>query len=129
MPVGRPERRKDEPEILGILDDLLTENGHRVDHAPNGRVALDKLAAATYDLVVSDIRMPEMDGPALYRELARRHPAMARRFVFVTGDALTPETQHFLEQTGLPTVSKPFDAEEVRRVVQRTAAREPGDPR
>jgi CheY-like chemotaxis protein/two-component sensor histidine kinase len=112
----------DEPDILDILDDLLARDGHRVDRAANGRAALDRLRAATYDLIVSDVRMPEMDGPALYRELERHVPPMTRRFIFVTGDALTPETEEFVQRTEVPTVGKPFDADEIRKVVQRTVA-------
>ncbi len=48
---------------------------------------------------------------------------------WVPGDALTPETQEFLEQTGLPTLSKPFDVEEVRHVVRHTVGTAVGDSR
>lgn len=53
------------------------------------------------------------------RILARRHPALCRRFVFITGDLLSRETREFLEQSNVIRLSKPFALEEVRRVVQR----------
>jgi CheY-like chemotaxis protein len=108
----------DEPEIAGVLADLLALDGHRVEIAGNGVHALDKLREGAYDLVVSDIRMPELDGPGLYREIKQRHPDLCRRFVFVTGDALTPETTAFLAETRAPSVGKPFAAADVRRVTQ-----------
>lgn len=108
----------DEPEIAGVLAELLALDGHRVETAPNGLVALEKLRERPYDLVVSDLRMPELDGPGLWRELERQSPALLRRLIFVTGDVLSPETREFLDRTGAPTCHKPFALEEVRRVVQ-----------
>lgn len=65
--------------------------------------------------------MPELSGPELYRELERRHPALARRFVFVTGDTLSKDAADFAERASAPTLSKPFVPDEVRRVVHRVA--------
>lgn len=53
----------DEPDAADVLADILASDGHAVDTAPNGRVALDRLGEPAYDLVLSDIKMPEMDGP------------------------------------------------------------------
>jgi CheY-like chemotaxis protein len=91
-----------------------------VDTAANGAVALRKLQGQSYDLILTDMRMPEVDGPGLYRELERQHPALTRRVIFMTGDALTPETQGFLAATVVPSVSKPFSLQEIRRVIQQT---------
>jgi CheY-like chemotaxis protein len=80
--------------------------------------ALEKLGAGGHDLVISDLRMPELDGPGLYREIARRHPDMVPHVVFVTGDTLGPESVEFLQRTGVPTLGKPFDPGDIRRVVR-----------
>jgi len=98
---------------------ILQLDAHQVETAGNGVLALDKLKERTYDLILSDLRMPELDGPGLYQELERQRPELLARVVFLTGDTLSPETQTFLEQTAAPTVSKPFTPEEVRRAVQR----------
>ncbi|MBI3457965.1 MAG: response regulator [Candidatus Rokubacteria bacterium] len=108
----------DEPEVASVLADLLSAEGHQVETADNGVIALEKLSARTYDLVVSDVRMPGLDGPALYRELERRRPEVCRRFVFVTGDDLSSATREFLEATRARRLNKPFDLDEIRRVVQ-----------
>ncbi len=110
----------DEPDIAKTLADLLRLDHHRVDVAPNGRAALEKLRAETYDLVLSDLKMPELDGPGLYETLARDHPHLLRRVVFLTGDALSSEITAFLERAGAPYLYKPFTLEELRRVIQRT---------
>jgi len=90
-----------------------------VETAANGARALDKLGTRGYDLILSDIKMPELDGPGLYRELARRYPGLRQRVIFFTGDMLNPATEAFLEETGAPSLTKPFDMDEVRRAVQR----------
>jgi CheY-like chemotaxis protein len=51
--------------------------------------------------------------------MERRYPALQRRIIFVTGDVLDAEKQRFLESTGVPILTKPFDLSEVLRVVRR----------
>jgi len=107
----------DEPDVAGMLADVLTVDGNRVDTADNGITALEKLSGRKYDLILSDLRMPELDGPGLYAEVERRHPDLLPRMVFLTGDTLGPESRDFLARTGARSVVKPFVVEEVRRVV------------
>jgi CheY-like chemotaxis protein/anti-sigma regulatory factor (Ser/Thr protein kinase) len=109
----------DESEIADLLTDILTVDGHQVDTAANGLIALEKLARRSYDVILSDVKMPEMDGAGLFRELERRHPSLARRFIFVSGDVLSGDTAEFLEKAGLPTLNKPFVAAQVRSMVER----------
>lgn len=109
----------DEPGIAGVLAEVLQLDGHAVEMVGNGEAALEKLAAGRYDLILSDVRMPDLDGPTLYREVERRHPDLARQFIFLTGDIMSPETLQFLAQTAVPCLSKPFTLEMVREVVQR----------
>jgi PAS domain S-box-containing protein len=108
----------DEPGIAGVLAEVLQLDGHVVETVGNGEAALGKLAAGGYDLILSDIRMPELDGPSLYRELERRDPRLLRRMIFLTGDTLSPGTREFLEKTGAPCLAKPFALNDVRDIVQ-----------
>jgi PAS domain S-box-containing protein len=112
----------DEPEVAEVLVDMLSVDGHQADVAPNGRVALERLGHGGYDLVMSDLRMPEFDGSALYRRLQEADDPILRRFIFVTGDTLGPEAQDFLERTGVPTLAKPFVFGEVRKIIQQVLA-------
>lgn len=107
----------DEPELAALLAEILAEDDHRVETAYNGVAALDKLRDGTYDLIISDLRMPHLDGPGLYREVARRHPQLVRRMIFVTGDTLGPESAEFLRRSAAPTFGKPFEPDDVRRVI------------
>jgi PAS domain S-box-containing protein len=122
MPPAIPGRAilvaEDEPDLASILTKILEAEGHRVETAPNGALALAKLAQRGFDLIVSDVRMPELDGPGLYQEVARQHPELLSRFVFLTGDILSPETAEFLARTGAARLAKPFTSEDVRRTTR-----------
>jgi CheY-like chemotaxis protein len=109
---------EDEPIIAGLIGDMLMADGHDVDAVSTGRAALEKLAVGTYDLIVSDLRMPVLDGKGLYRELETRHPAMIRRIVYVTGSALDPGNEEFLTATRVPWIAKPFTITELHRLTQ-----------
>ena len=91
--------------------------------ASGGGMALELLAQRAYDLVISDTKMPGLDGVGLYREVERRFPSLRERIVFLTGDVLDPEKRAFIEGTGAPFLMKPFDVQEVRRVVHQVLAR------
>jgi PAS domain S-box-containing protein len=108
----------DEADVAAVLAEMLSGDGHQVDTVPNGRAAIERLERRRYDLVMSDLRMPELDGPGLYRMLESRFPDMLGRVIFLTGDALGPGVVTFLERVARPTVSKPFAAADVHRITQ-----------
>jgi PAS domain S-box-containing protein len=110
----------DEPGIAGVVAEVLALDGHAVDTVVHGGAALAKVRVQPYDLILSDIRMPEVDGPSFYHELARRDPKLLPRLIFMTGDTLSASTRAFLEQTRVPCVRKPFTLAEIRAIVQRT---------
>ena len=101
------------------IEELLTRDGHRVMIAGNGVEALSLLAHQTFDLLLIDIRIPQLDGPALYRELERRAPDQARRVMFMTGGAVGAETAALLSTVRTPLLRKPLEATELRAQVER----------
>ena len=84
----------------------------------NGREALHRTAAGSFDLVVCDIKMPGLDGRNFYQALLRRESPLCSRFLFVTGDALSAPTLDFLERNRVPYVHKPFRVEELTQAVR-----------
>jgi len=105
------------PHILLVDDDQLIANalahvlraaGYHTDVAGDGLQALHKVAAADYDLILCDVRMPVMDGEAFYGELCAARPGLARRIVFCTADMDNPQTRHFVLTSGAPYIEKPF---------------------
>jgi DNA-binding response OmpR family regulator len=109
---------EDEPLVAGVLADALTIGGFDVEMAANGRVALEKLrTTADYDLVLSDLLMPELDGVGLYQELERLHPSLVRRILFISGTTQVSAYTRFLAETGAPLLRKPFGMEALLRAV------------
>jgi CheY-like chemotaxis protein len=99
---------EDERSIGQMLADLLADDGYVVDIAANGRLALEKIESHSYDLILSDLRMPELDGVGLYRELERRQPDLLLRLIVITGTSGHPDYERFLAQTQVPVLEKPF---------------------
>jgi CheY-like chemotaxis protein len=84
----------------------------------HGQQALQMLQQQDYDLVLCDLRMPELDGPALYRHVMHSKPHYLQRFIFLTGDTLSPEVEAFLNQVDVPRLVKPFSAAQERQVMR-----------
>ena len=77
-----------------------------------------RLREADYDVVLTDIRMPVLDGISLFRA-AQELPSRSRPvFVFMTGDGLTPRTMEFLAEPGRIHLEKPFHADQVRATLR-----------
>lgn len=112
----------DESIIAQLVADLLDGEGYEVETAADGRAALDRLAQRSYDVVLSDLRMPEIDGLGLFRAIEQRHPELLRRFVFITGTSAQAEYQGFIDDAKVPVLTKPFDVADLLRVVQRLVA-------
>jgi signal transduction histidine kinase/CheY-like chemotaxis protein/ligand-binding sensor protein len=112
----------DEPGVQRALRRLLQRSGHEVSTAANGQEGLLALETRSYEVILCDIRMPDLDGPGFYRELERRHPHLVSRVVFLTGDVLGSEVQDFFAQVGCPRLEKPFKVHEVRQVIQQMLA-------
>ncbi|MEE8128949.1 MAG: ATP-binding protein [Vicinamibacterales bacterium] len=99
---------EDEPALASAVSEALTDAGFRVDRAGDGQEALERIREKVYDLVVCDLKMPRMDGRALYKAISDASPTLARRIVFVTGDVAGTDTERFLEESGSRWLAKPF---------------------
>jgi CheY-like chemotaxis protein len=108
----------DEPSIIRGLARLLHRDGYTVETAVNGQQALALLQERRYDVIVCDLQMPDVDGPAFYATLRRQAPALCQRVIFLTGDTLHAESMAFLAQCGQPCLYKPCTAAEVRGLLQ-----------
>jgi CheY-like chemotaxis protein len=120
----------DEEEIAELIADQLARDGLIVDVATNGQVALDLVRARAYDLLIVDLRMPDMDGPQLISRLKRVAPALLSRVIVVTGDALAGELDAVVSSHGFPVLEKPLDLDMLKREVRHkllSVASEPED--
>ncbi len=109
----------DEPHILHYMRATLEAWGHTVEVASDGATALALVDGLPLDLIISDLRMPRVSGAEFYEELLERHPELARRTVFSTGDTIRGDTTAFLERHGRPCLQKPFSLAELRALLAR----------
>jgi CheY-like chemotaxis protein len=64
-----------------------------------------------------DLRLPDIDGQAVWQWIACHRPALADRVVFMTGDMLTPGSHRFLQEAGRPVLPKPVSMDALNRMV------------
>ena len=114
----------DEPHILHYMRATLEAWGHIPVVASDGSEALAVSEHETFDLVISDLRMPRLSGREFYERLARRQPEMAARIVFSTGDTVRGDTLAFLESLDRPYLHKPFSLAELRSLLGEVAREE-----
>ena len=108
----------DEPSVVRALTGLLRRDGYLVGTASNGRHALAQLQERSYDVIVCDVHMPDLDGPAFYALLACQYPALRQRVIFLTGDTIGEASRTFLTQSGRPWLRKPSSIATIRRAIQ-----------
>ena len=115
----------DEPGIVDVLKEALSSRGYQTETACNGAEALTRLASQDYDLIISDLCMPEMSGEKLFAAISERYPHLQEHIIFVTGDTVSPGSRSFLEGSGAPWLSKPFNIGEIERLVDGHLGTEP----
>lgn len=109
----------DDPAIIDTLRLLLGRHNHLVT-VQNSREGLHLAATGTYDLILCDLKMPELSGLDLYVMLQKTTPAAAERVVFISGDTSSQATRRQLEQTRRPLLPKPFAAGELYAIIEKT---------
>jgi len=114
----------DEPAICDVCQRVLTEEGLEVDIASNGKVAQDMIEKKQYDLFLVDIRTPAMSGKELYYWLQTKHPQLANRLIFTTGDVMSGDTKGFLGQAKRPFLAKPFTPDDLKSIMKEALLRE-----
>jgi two-component system NtrC family sensor kinase len=107
----------DEDAIRHLVEEVLLADGHRVESAGGGEAALELIGRNRYDVIVSDWKMPGLNGINLYQELLTKDPESASRMLFMTGDVIKQSFQEFLKQNNRTCLPKPFALREFRAAV------------
>jgi CheY-like chemotaxis protein len=115
----------DDPLITELVIDMLGLEGYDVDTATNGIEALQKLERQRYDLIITDLHMPKLDGSGFYRELAQRKLHSLKRIIFLTGTTGGSEEHRFVQESGVPVLLKPFNVSELIELVRRRLSSPP----
>src|SRR5262249_15516576 len=108
---------EDEPRLRTNLQLLLQSEGYQITTASNGVEGLQKVAAAPYDLVITDLMMPEMDGFQVMEYLKAHFPETV--VVAITGYVSTESAIEALRRGAYDYLSKPFDFDMLQITIER----------
>jgi len=107
----------DEPLVRRSLSEFLTLEGYSVSVAGNGKEALAILPEFKPDIVISDIKMPEVDGLTLLREIKRKYPSIS--VLFITGYGSIESAVEAMKEGAFDYITKPIIDNEIRMVLER----------
>jgi signal transduction histidine kinase len=119
----------DERALAEMLGQMVHHLGHRGTLCCSPLEALERLAQEDFDLILSDYRMPVLDGQQFYRRVAQLKPRLAPKIIFLTGDALNEETHGFLSSIDNACIIKPFQLGVVESAVNRVLQERPSPVR
>jgi DNA-binding NtrC family response regulator len=111
---------EDDRNLRRVLRAMLARDGYEVAEAPDGDAAASFLAARRADALISDIRMPGMDGLALFRHCRDRHPELP--VILITAYGRIEDAVEAMRGGAFDYISKPFDEAELLRVVANAVA-------
>ena len=107
----------DEEFVTGLVQEALRlKLGCQIDKAVDGCEAIQRLSENSYDLVISDVRMPALDGFGLLDWIRANQPELVPHLLFITGDAGSAELNLKLESSEVTVLRKPFDIETLVQV-------------
>ncbi|MBI3949592.1 MAG: response regulator [Acidobacteria bacterium] len=112
----------DERSVVELVERILRARGYQVDTVCNGHTAIRMTESQFYDLIIADLKMPDIGGMDVYSHIEDQNPEQARRVVFFSGDVVSPHTTAFLERIGLPFLVKPFTVRELVNFVEQAMA-------
>ncbi|MDD2710011.1 MAG: response regulator [Verrucomicrobiae bacterium] len=108
----------DEPAILDVFIEFLTDHSCDVQGANNGAEALEAIRNKDFDLILCDLKMPVMDGQRFCHELQKIKPQLVHNLIFITGDTNSTKTIEFLQNSDIPWLAKPFNFREIETVLK-----------
>jgi len=108
----------DEASILKFISMILESAGSTVDAAGSGDKALAYLVENDYDLVISDLRMPGIDGWKLFDWVKQNRPHIVKKLIFISGDIMNPDAQTFFKDSELLYLKKPFSIDDLKKIVE-----------
>jgi two-component system NtrC family sensor kinase len=109
---------EDETALASAMAEAFADAGFLVDRAGDGEEAMARLDGGQYDLIISDLKMPRMDGIQLLGALRAQHPEMAGHIMFVTGDVIGTDAERFLADSRCRWLAKPFRLSELLRIAK-----------
>jgi len=109
----------DDDQVREVAEMVLSGAGHTVRATGNGFEALRWIEEELCDLLIADLKMPEMDGPTLYSEVLTRWPTGGPRVLFLSGFADPGAYDSALSRWESPVILKPFSVDDLKAAVNR----------
>ena len=113
----------DEGPVRALTSEILGATGYTVRSAADGIEALRLIEEEPFDLIVTDLRMPGMDGATLYRQIVERWPSLEQRVLFVTGDIEGEPNAESLDSASVCYLEKPFTTRQLVAAVRECMTR------
>ena len=98
---------------LALLQEIVRHLGHDPEGGVSAQQALQKIADNDYDLLITDLHLPTIDGLHLYHQLRTLRPGLAQRVIFISGGVISDEVCVFLERVGCHLIRKPFSVADI----------------
>jgi two-component system NtrC family sensor kinase len=114
----------DEEDILELVRQTLESQGYQIQTALDGQMALNHLSQNKYDLIISDWKMPGVNGQQFYQRLLEIDPAATKRMIFITGDVLSEKTERYLQEQGKICLTKPFSLVDFQQAIGKIIERQ-----
>ena len=108
----------DEATIRAAIRRFFTRRGWQVDDAADGAAALEKILASSYDIIISDIRLPALSGIELHDRLAEERPEALDRLILATGDTGDARAAALARRARCPILQKPFELASLAKLVE-----------
>jgi DNA-binding response OmpR family regulator len=118
------ERKKalvvdDEPGVASLFKDILSEYNFEVEVVDNGVKAYEYLKKNDYDLVITDMKMPLLNGRKLYQKIKDEKLINPRKVILTSGDVLGYDTMEFMGKEKVKFLVKPFKIKEFLNLIDR----------
>ena len=107
----------DEVEVADLISEILKKEGFLVKVVNSGEDAIKLLEFDSFDVLLSDLNMPNVDGRAMFDHLKTHHPDLLAATAFITGDTMGPSSQQLLKESRRPYLEKPVSPAELRELV------------
>ncbi|MBI1745555.1 MAG: response regulator [Acidobacteria bacterium] len=106
----------DDPNVIrGLLEGLKNEKC-TIEQAVDGLEAFEKIASDDFDLILSDVMMPGLNGQKLYKYMSEVKPHLIHRCILITG-AMNDQLEAFCKSVNLPFLNKPFSSSDLKKLI------------
>ena len=109
----------DDDQIIRELMEIILKKDHQVESVNSGEIALQRIKETNYDLIITDLRMPEIDGFKIYHWIKENKPGDEKKIIFTTGDTYEDKTKEFLKITQNLFIAKPFKITDFENIVKK----------